>query len=144
MKRSAVIKFVGFHAACVLAVLLFPLYVKISRLITTVIPGCALHDFLKLYCPFCGGTRAIEALLSLNVVEAIRCNALVIVLLAVGVVLYGIAWGRLFRGETKLISIPIGGWRALLVAIILFGVVRNVLMIAFGIDPLGDLQFFWN
>lgn len=144
MKRSAVIKFVAFHAACVLAAILFPLYVKISRLITLVIPGCVFHDFLRIYCPFCGGTRAAEALLSFDVGEALRYNALVVVLLAVGAVLYGIAWVRLCRGETRLTSIPVWGWRALLVAIILFGVVRNVLMLAFGIDPLGDLQIFWN
>ena len=144
MKRSAGIKFACFHAVCVLAVLLFPLYARISRLITLVIPGCALHDFLRLYCPFCGGTRAVEALLSLNVGTAMRCNALVLVLLAVGALLYGIAWVRLFRGETRLLSIPTWGWRALLAVIVLFGGARNVLMIAFGIDPLGDLQIFWN
>ena len=144
MKRSAGIKFACFHAVCVLAVLLFPLYARLSRRITLVIPGCAIHDFLRLYCPFCGGTRAVEALLSLNVVNAMQSNALVVLLLAVGAVLYGIAWVRLFRGETRLVSIPTWGWRALLVAVILFGVARNLLMIAFGMDPLGDLQVFWN
>ena len=144
MKRSAVIKFVCFHAAFALVAAFFSLYVRIARLITLIVPGCALHDFLRIYCPFCGGTRAIEALLAFDPISALRCNALVVALLILSAVLYVIAWVRLCRGETRLLSIPAWGWTTLLVVTILFGIVRNLLMILWGIDPLGDLQVFWN
>lgn len=40
---------------------------------------CYIHAHYRIYCPGCGGTRAIIALLHGRVLEAFRYNALVVV-----------------------------------------------------------------
>ena len=92
----------------------------------------------------CGGTRAAEALLRLNLTDALRCNALVVAALPVALVFYLRAWRRLLRGESSLWRAPAWVWIAAVSVMVLFGVARNVLMIGFGIDPLGDLWPVWN
>ncbi len=144
MEKRTVKRFVWFHVICMVAALIFPFYVKLSRLITLIVPGCAIHDFLKFYCPLCGGTRAVEALLSFDLITALQCNAFVVAILALCAVLYILAWIRLLRGERRLLMMPEWGWVVFLIVMLLFGVLRNVLMIAFEIDPLGDLLLFWN
>jgi hypothetical protein len=44
-------------------------------------PQCPIHEYLHLRCPGCGATRALAALLSGHIVEAIHFNALVTLLL---------------------------------------------------------------
>jgi hypothetical protein len=44
-------------------------------------PQCPIHEYLHLQCPGCGATRALAALLSGHLIEAIHFNALVTLLL---------------------------------------------------------------
>ena len=105
--------------------------------------GCIMHDWLHLYCPFCGGTRAIGYLLRLDVVNAWRCHPLVVLFAPGGLVLDAIAWERVIR-DRPLFSLP--GWIGwgMLGLFFAFGILRNYLMLTFGIDPIGDLGCFWN
>ena len=41
------------------------------------IPYCLCHDILRLYCPFCGCTRAGVALMRLDIAESFKANPLV-------------------------------------------------------------------
>ena len=125
MNRKTAKRFLLLHIAAVAAALLFPLYARFADFLSFGLPKCLLHDVFYVYCPLCGGTRAVEALLRLNLTDALRCNALVVAALPFALVFYLRAWRRLLRG-------------------VLFGVARNVLMIGFGIDPLGDLWPVWN
>ena len=145
MKKAAAVKMLLLHALAALAVALFPTY----RLVTSLLPpflmgGCFLHDYFMLYCPLCGGTRAVDALLHWQWGEALRCNALVVLSLPAFVVLYLSMWIRLFRGEERLLRIPRRLWATAIAALVVFGLLRNLLLIGFGIDPLGDLLSFWQ
>jgi len=44
-------------------------------------PACPIHQYLHIDCPGCGATRALAALLRGRVAEAMRLNALFVVLL---------------------------------------------------------------
>ena len=99
---------------------------------------CPLHDLLHLYCPLCGGSRAILSLLRLDLPTALRVNPAVLLSLPVVLLYYARALVAFFRGDVFLFRIPRGWTIALLSLFGVFFLVRNVLLLAFGFDPTGD------
>ena len=145
MHSGAKKQFLWLHAGLLAAALLFPLYVRLARSLSGLTAsGCFLHDRLFLYCPLCGGTRAVEALLRLQFAEAFSYNPLVVVGIVIFLVLDVIALIRLFRGKENLYPIPGWAWVAGAVLLVCYGVLRNYLMIRHGYDPTGDLVRFWH
>lgn len=142
--RNTAKKFAFFHLILAFCAALFPLYRHLVGLLPQNMTGCILHDRLFLYCPLCGGTRAVAALLKMNVVSAFHANAYVTVLAVVAVVHYIVAWVRFLRGRTVLFRFLAWEWIAAGVLLIVWGILRNLLMIRVGYDPLGDLGAFWN
>ena len=142
--RSSRRAFVWMHALLPLAVPLFFLYRAVTERLPEGMTGCALHDYLFLYCPLCGGTRAVEALLHLDLAGAFGKNAFVLLLLAVLFLLDVLAWRRFFQGKSPWSVAPAWVWVSLTAALGLFGVLRNYLMLAHGIDPTGDLGRLWQ
>lgn len=132
------------HVLLAVVLLLFPLYRSVAEYLTRFTVGCFLHDRLFLYCPLCGGTRAVAALLRLDLAEAFADNALVVVLAFFAVILDIWALTRLLRGKKDLLPLPGWVWVVMVVVLVVYGVLRNYLMIAHGIDPTGDLGIFWN
>ena len=100
---------------------------------------CPLH-LLGLYCPTCGMTRAMHALLRLDLALMLRCHPLSPLLLLVALY-YGVhGLVASCRGENA----PLSGARRwpiyLLIALLFaFFILRNVLLLAFSCDPLGDM-----
>ena len=99
---------------------------------------CPLHDLLHLYCPFCGGSRAILLLLRFDFPTAFRVNPAVLLSLPVVLFYYARALVAFFRGGVFSFRIPKGWTIALLSLFGVFFLVRNVLLLAFGFDPTGD------
>ncbi len=142
-RRSALI-WIGVHVAAVIAILLFPLYRRIAELATLVLSSCVLHDRFHLYCPLCGGTRAIGAILSGDFLAAFSYNPFVTLLLALLVAWDILALIRLLRGRQRIFALPTWVWITLMAVALAYGILRNVLLIAVGYDPLGDLIGFWH
>lgn len=124
------------NALAVLAVVLFPLY---KRFVDWMPPmTCNMVEYLHLYCPACGGTRALEAFLSFDLLESLYYNPIVVICAGLFVA-YEIAMIRaLVRKERRgtflriwLLFAVLGVWFA-------FFVVRNILL-ACGFDMLGDI-----
>ena len=132
------------HVGILAFLLLFPLYVRLAKSISPIFSGCLLHDYLFLYCPMCGGTRAVEALLHLEFAKAIAYNPMVIFGGAAAFILDGVALIRILKKKKQILVIPGWTWIACTVIFLLFGVVRNYLMIRHGYDPLGDLGAIWQ
>ena len=61
--------FLTLHGVVLLAALFMPLYIKVANWLGGVFGGCILHRFF-IYCPLCGGTRAIAALTRFRFLEA--------------------------------------------------------------------------
>ncbi len=142
--RKTAIRYLRIHAALLTALLLFPLYRLLADRLTDAITGCFLHDRLFLYCSFCGGTRALSALLRFDLPRALALNPLVVflVLAAIGLDIFALV--RLLKGKARLLPIP-WWWIIILLGVIFgYGILRNYLMIAHGYDPTGDLGVFWN
>ena len=142
--RKARKVYLWLHVGIVAVILLFPMYQFLMRLIPDAVTGCVLHDRLFLYCPLCGGTRAVGAILRLDFAEAWRCNALVTVGVFILLAVDLLALARLLRGKQRLLLIPGWGWIAAVILMVLYAVLRNYLMIAHGIDPTGDLGRVWQ
>ncbi|MBQ9805315.1 MAG: DUF2752 domain-containing protein [Clostridia bacterium] len=60
---------------CLLAVLLR----RFLQNAPPILSNCWVHDLLFLYCPLCGGTRALGAMLRFDFFEAFRYNAAVVI-----------------------------------------------------------------
>ena len=92
-------------------------------------PSCLLLTTTGLYCPACGGTRAVYDLLHGDVAGAFARNPLVPVLLALTVVLLGrAAWRRRGSAAARPGRRPMSVWVpvGIGVAVLVFGVLRNV------------------
>ena len=144
MRKRPVILFLLLHIAAGIGVILFPCYRAITARIFAVFPSCPMHDFFHIYCPFCGGTRAVDELLHFRFIPAMRCHPVVVLFLGLVLVWDVLAWVRLIRGRNPW-SVPVPRPLALTVAGVFVGywILRNVLLIGFGVDPLGDLARFY-
>lgn len=115
-------------------------YITASKEYPALFPPCSLKNFFHLYCPGCGGTRALEHLLHLRLVQSLLCNPLVL-FMAVCLIYY---W---FKTLIELIrqhgdaffSIHLGFLWAFLIILVGFFLIRNFLLLKFGIDYLGEL-----
>jgi len=91
-------------------------------------PVCPIHAFLHLQCPGCGTTRALAALLHGRFTEALRLNAMAILLVLPGAAVYGAisAWRAIRHAEFRWPRMP--GWAvtAGVATAIGFTVLRNL------------------
>src|SRR5580692_3897196 len=97
-----------------------------------IFPPCPVRYLTGWYCPGCGSLRAIHQLLEGNLRAAWAMNPLTVILLPF--LTYGLASYALFemrgRGLPRLF-LPAVWIRALCVAIVLFGIARNLPLHAF-------------
>lgn len=137
------LQFLMLHAAALIGALILPLYMKVASWLSGIFGGCIMHRFF-IYCPMCGGTRAVAALVRFDFLAAWNYNAFVVLLAFVVFALDVWAWVRYAQKKEPLIVLPKWSWIVLAVALLTFFILRNVLMIFFGIDPTGDLVYFWD
>src|SRR6266478_1456356 len=89
-------------------------------------PQCPIFRYLHVYCPGCGATRALAALLHARIAEALHYNALVVLLAPVLLAYFAIAYWKARRDEVFIWPrVPAMGLTALLVMSAAFGVLRN-------------------
>lgn len=101
---------------------------------------CFFKEVTHLYCPACGGTRAVKALWHMDIIKAFYCNPTV-VYAAVMIIwcLSGVILKHIFHKEIRALQPRF--WM-LAVGILLFfgyGIIRNIMVYQTGYDYLGDL-----
>ena len=106
-----------------------------------IIPGmpCIIHSVLHIYCPGCGGTRAVLALLQGQFLESLVYNPAV--LLGILLVLYyetGAIITLVKKNGKCYFDYKCRVVYAYLIMIVLFFIIRNWLLLFCGIDMLGD------
>ena len=113
--------------------------VKHSELyILSIFSKCPSSLLFHIYCPFCGGTRAVSELIRLNIFEAVKCNFFVVFLSGLFLYYDISALFRIIRGKDKIISISKTTIFIVLTVMLVFFIARNTAL-AFGYDYLGDL-----
>jgi hypothetical protein len=103
---------------------------------------CLFTATSHLYCPGCGCTRAVEALLRLDIVTSLTANPLALLLLLL-LLYYEVTLTRSLKKDSR---VHVSKWPAILFAYALpaYFLLRNLLLICFHIDPLGDLIQYWR
>ena len=90
-------------------------------------PACPFYRYLHLYCPGCGATRALSALLHGRVAEAMHYNPLMVALLpfflAFGACAY---WSAMTRDDLRWPEVPKPALALLVAVVMVFAAVRNV------------------
>ena len=101
---------------------------------------CFFKKVTHFYCPACGGTRSVIALLHLDIERAFLCNPTVVY---TGVMFLWCIAGWMVKKLTarEMKSMKPRLWMLILGVCIFFGyaVIRNILVYQFGYDYLGDL-----
>ena len=102
---------------------------------------CLMHDIMRLYCPACGGTRAVKAILSFDFLTALKCNPTVLLTFIYFLYYDMYALVNIIKKKKKVIErihpfAPI----SLLVVFIGFGILRNILLVYFNVDFIGDFR----
>lgn len=103
---------------------------------------CRFSARAHLYCPGCGFTRALEALLRFDIPASLVANPMLLVL-AMTLLYYEVAfWLAAFRRR----GFRVSHRPAVIFAytLLAYAVLRNLLLVCFHIDPLDDLLCYWN
>ncbi len=136
MRKKLVVRLILIDFAILLGSLAF---LWLTRLISGDDDTCGLHRILRLYCPACGGTRAVRALFGGRFFEALTLFPPVYIALAIAVELHvraGIAYKR--EDFSPVTHYPKNRWVILGVSVAVWFVLRNLLLIVWGIDLSGD------
>jgi hypothetical protein len=90
-------------------------------------PACPIHLWLGIECPGCGATRALAALLHGRWMEALRLNALFVLLLPCALVFAAVSYRRAVRpGGLRWPQPPAPALYATLAATAIFTIARNL------------------
>jgi hypothetical protein len=92
----------------------------------SVLPPCPFHALTGLFCPGCGTTRALHALLHGNLGLAVRMNALTVAAIPAIALM---AWNTRFPGRMRLPRLSDA--RPWLVVVVTFAVLRNLPWVPF-------------
>ena len=130
----------GFFNACLaLAALVVALYMIL--LDGYGVPfRCSFAEATHLYCPGCGFTRAVRALLSFDILASLVAHPFAIVGIFV-ILYYELAFFFAARGSGRVRALPAIGFAF---GLLFFFLLRNLLLIFFSIDFLGDFSGEWG
>ena len=106
---------------------------------------CVLNNQFHLYCPGCGGTRAMFALMRFDILDSIRSNPIFLYLVLLFFYYYIGTTLAVWKHGRKIYFHP-GMWMiwAGVVLLCYTLLVRNVLAVQFGIDYLNDVAPYWG
>jgi hypothetical protein len=124
-------------AACALLLMPFLYLTRESKLLGGLFT-CLTHDLFSIYCPTCGFTRAFTLMLRFDLVGALRANPMAVVL-AAGVIYFDArALISIIRKEERILHLRLRHFFVYVALLLAFCLVRNILLIKYHIDPLGD------
>ena len=86
---------------------------------------CLFHKITNLYCPGCGVTRMIDAIIHLNFKSAFSYNAYVFILIIL-IIVYLLINVFMYSNYKRFIKIPKHAAYVLIVLAILFAILRNL------------------
>ncbi|MBQ8079604.1 MAG: DUF2752 domain-containing protein [Oscillospiraceae bacterium] len=88
---------------------------------------CPFYDITGFYCPGCGGTRSLTALLHLHPLLAIHENPSVPVLLVTGILLYAEKVAALFGKPVRIVPRKLAFWLTGFGLLFIWNIARNII-----------------
>ena len=109
--------------------------------------SCYLSEHYHLYCPSCGGTRALKLFVQGHFIKSLLSNPIPVytAVLVIRIWTALLINGFTNKGKEKPVKVMYQ-WEmwGILVVIAGFFILRNVLLVVFGVDYLGDLASYWQ
>ena len=106
---------------------------------------CIFNNKFHFYCPGCGGTRALNSLLKLSLLDSFLCHPIVLYLAFIFIYYYvKAAIFLLAKKEYPKFHFNYSVLYIGLSIIIINFLLKNILAIYFNIDYLGDISSFWQ
>lgn len=139
-RKRAIFALVSVNLLALLALALFPLYCNYMWYDGGVGHSvCLFMRLFKLYCPFCGVTRSVWYLMRADVVNAFIFSPFAVT--AAGAFIYCDirAFVSVFKRKERVIYWSSALSRLLLGVLVVSFVLRNLLLVIFGYDPLGNV-----
>ncbi len=99
-----------------------------------IITDCPSHLIFDIYCPFCGGTRAIRSLLNLDIISSLIYNPAILPTTIVFCIYDILAFKAILQNKEKIIHIHKPIWVGLSSILILNWIIRNIILIVWNID----------
>ncbi len=90
------------------------------------LPGCFIYEHLHLYCPGCGNTRSIAALLHGNLAASLRYNPIPVLMLLLGFLAYSEFAFASFGKPMKLLPRKLWFYVILIVLLVFYFLLRNL------------------
>lgn len=144
-RKRAVAVFALINIFVFLTVVLFPLYCDYMWYGEgSDYRGCLFMRVFKLYCPFCGITRSLWYLMKFDIVSSFVFSPFALAAVAAFVYCDVKAFVSLINGKERIVYINPWISRTLVATLLLTFVVRNVLLVFCGYDPLGNIGEFWK
>ena len=138
-QKKSLLKLLHFDAIFLLIGIAFIFWRKFSYTLP-----CITKTLLKIYCPACGGTRAVSSLLRFDIIDSLRHNPIVIYI-ALCIVILNVFGAISIMRKSYGIFRPIKAMLYVGIAILtVFCIVKNVLMVFFGIDLSNELISYWR
>lgn len=145
MLKKLMINFIVFDSLIIILALVYILWGNHIRELVSTHNSCFLHDVFRVYCPGCGGTRALEYLVKGHPVKSVMSNPTVVYTIYLFFHYNYIAWKSILTRDYEFYVFKSNAPALVLVAIILGNfVIRNILLCFFNIDYLGELLVYWN
>ena len=84
------------------------------------------YKFTGLYCPGCGGNRAIISMLKFDFYQALKYNFIITFLIPIGFIYF-------ITKYILKINIKVNNsiWRIILIVVLVFGIIRNIPLFSF-------------
>ncbi len=90
-------------------------------------PVCPIYRYVHLYCPGCGSTRALAALLHGRLAEAMHYNPLFVALVPLLLVFAALVYGKaIIRNEIQWPAVPKPALTFFLALVAVFTIARNL------------------
>ena len=143
-RRMQWVYFIAFNGAILLGAALLMPYRHLADGVLKPFIFCFWNRCLHLYCPTCGITRMLDSLLHLRLLEAARENICMLVFVLAPAYFDLRAFIALLRHEKRICKVKLVYVWVFVACLLVFGAARNILLVRFGIDPLGDNRAFWG
>lgn len=119
-----------------LSVLFYPQLLVVERFVADYILSCPVYDLTGLYCPGCGGTRSLTALLHGKILLAFHENPITPLLLLFLLAVYAEQAAKLFGKRIRLYPRSHVFWYTLLGMQLTWAVLRNFIPVLMPFTPI--------
>lgn len=141
-RKKKLIYFFLINISLFLAAIVFVLAARIEKgEFATLVTECPSRAFLGIYCPSCGASRALSALIRGKIVNSLIYNPALLPSLIAFIVYDVKAFVDIIKNKDRIVYIHKPVWISLSAILLINWIVRNSLLIIWNIDYISGIPF---